>query len=102
MPAKLSTSSTSVPDLTRPKPTARPDASSRPPCANGPTLRPTKPRITESKRSSPGYNITHGIARTAAYNAGHTHIAQKSTDKGKGEADRVENGNSRRDKKKKK
>src|SRR3954469_25204782 len=37
-PAAISVSSTSGPSLIRPRQTARPSASSRPPCANGPTL----------------------------------------------------------------
>ena len=41
-----SASSTSAPGPTRPRPTARPSASSRPRCANGPMPAPTPPRTS--------------------------------------------------------
>ena len=50
--AAISASSTSAPSPTRPKPTARPSASSRPRCANGPTPRPTTPQ-SDAPRSCP-------------------------------------------------
>ena len=41
-----SASGTSEPNPTRPRPTARPSASSRPACANGPTAAPTTPQTS--------------------------------------------------------
>ena len=66
MPAAISASSTSAPGPTRPRPTARPSASSRPPCANGPMLKPTRTQIAEPKSCPSGSTDTTGIARTAA------------------------------------
>ncbi len=48
------TSGTSAPGPTRRAPTARPSASSRPACANGPTPTPTSPPPSEAKPCSPG------------------------------------------------
>jgi transposase len=56
---------------TRPRPTARPSASSRPASGNGPTPRPTQPPNTAPPSCPPGsINIT-GTARTAAYTTNH-------------------------------
>src|SRR5215212_9615090 len=49
----------------RPRQTARPSALSRPPCANGPTLRPTPPRITAPVRCRSGCTDTTGTGRIA-------------------------------------
>ena len=64
-PAAISASSTSGPSLIRPRQTARPSASSRPPCANGPTLRPTQPRTTAPLSCRSGCTDTTGTGRTA-------------------------------------
>ena len=48
-PAGASASSTSAPSPTPPGPTARPSASSRPPCANGPMPGPTTPHATRRR-----------------------------------------------------
>ncbi len=53
--AGSSASSTSAPGPTRRKPTARPSASSRPPCGNGPTPRPTRPQIDAPQNCLSGY-----------------------------------------------
>src|SRR5215213_7899012 len=64
-PAAISASSTSELSPIRPRQTARLSASSRPPCANGPTLRPTPPRITAPPRCRSGCTDTTGTGRTA-------------------------------------
>ena len=58
-------SSTSAPGPTRPRPTARPSASSRPGCANGPTPRPIPPQTTAPPSCPSGCIDTTGIGRTA-------------------------------------
>ena len=49
-----------------PRPTARPSASSRPACANGPTRRPTQTQIAAPKSCPSGCTDTIGIDPTAA------------------------------------
>ena len=56
-PAKGSSSSTSAPGPTRPRPTARPSASSRPRCANGPMPSPTTPQTNAPNSSSRGSTL---------------------------------------------
>ena len=65
-PAAISASGTSAPGPTRPRPTARPSASSRPRCANGPTPKPIRTQIAEPRSCPSGSTDTTGIARTAA------------------------------------
>jgi Integrase core domain len=65
LPAAISVSSTSGPSPIRPRQTARLSALSRPPCANGPTLRPTPPRTTAPLRCRSGCTDTTGTGRTA-------------------------------------
>lgn len=48
----------------RPRPTARPSASSRPACVSGPTPRPTPPRITVRPSCPSGFTATTGIGPT--------------------------------------
>src|SRR4051794_38850388 len=60
IPPAISASSTSGPSLIRPRQTARPSASSRLRCANGPTLRPTQPRTIALPRCRSGYTDTTG------------------------------------------
>jgi transposase-like protein len=63
---KGSSSSTSAPGPTHPRPTARPSASSRPRCGNGLMPSPTTPQTNAPNSSSRGPTPTIGIARTAA------------------------------------
>ncbi len=49
-----------------PRPMARPSASSRPPCANGPMPGPTKPRSNAPPSCRSGYTATTGIDPMAA------------------------------------
>ena len=51
---------------TRPKPTERPSASSRPPCASGLMPEPTKPRKTAPLNCRAGFTATTGIDPMAA------------------------------------
>ena len=60
-----SASGTSAPGPTRPRPTARPSASSRPACANGLTPVPTKLQINVPTSCRDGFTAITGIARMA-------------------------------------
>ena len=59
-------SGTSAPSPTHPRPTARPSASSRPACANGPTPKPIPPQINAPPSCPPGSIATTGIDHMAA------------------------------------
>lgn len=59
-------SSTFAPNPTRPRPTARPSASSRPRCANGPMPSPIRLQITVPPSCLSGCTDTIGIAHMAA------------------------------------
>ena len=58
-------SNTSAPSPTRPKPTARPSASSRPHSGNGPTLKPIPHQIDAPTSCPSGCTDTTGIGPTA-------------------------------------
>ncbi len=60
-----SKSSTCAPNPTRQKPMARPSASSKPRCANGPTPKLTSPQITAPSTCTAGCIDITGIGRTA-------------------------------------
>ena len=57
-PAKPPACSTSAPGPTRPRPTARPNGSSRPACANGPTCKPSRPPPPAPRPCDPGCTAT--------------------------------------------
>ena len=56
----ISASSTSAPNRTRPRPMERPNASSRPHCANGPMLGPITPHSSGPPNCRPGCIATTG------------------------------------------
>ena len=60
-----SKSSICAPSPTRRKPMARPSASSKPACANGPMPAPTTPQTTAPQTCPPGCTAITGIDRTA-------------------------------------
>ncbi len=61
-PASALVSSTSGPSPIRPRPTARPSASSRPACANGPMPRLTTPQQNAPPNCQDGFTATIGTA----------------------------------------
>ena len=65
-PCAGSGSSICEPNPTRPEPTERPSASSRPACANGPTPERTTPPINAPPNCPSGFTATTGIAPMAA------------------------------------
>jgi len=65
-PAAISASDTFAPNPTRPRQTARPNDSSRPRCANGPTQDPTRTLNDEPKNFPNGCMPTTGIDPMAA------------------------------------
>ncbi len=58
--ARIAASSTSAPGPTHRRPTARPNASSRRRCGNGPTPKPTKPQTSAPTRCRNGCTATTG------------------------------------------
>ncbi len=70
-PAANWASSSASPAPTVRRPTARPNASSSPPCVNGPTPSPTKTRSNEPTPSMTGSTTTTGIALTKASEVSH-------------------------------
>jgi hypothetical protein len=69
------TSSNKSPAPTARRPTAKPNASSNRPCANGPTASPISTLPSEPPCSVAGFTITTGIARTKASAAWHPSVA---------------------------
>ena len=67
----IAASATSEPGPTRHAPTARPSASSRPACANGPMPAPSRPRPSAPPPCSPGSTTTTPPATSAASAVSH-------------------------------